>query len=122
VPRRALDLQPDGDVVDRGLPRKQRIALKQVTGVPVEPGQRLVEDADRARRRLEQPGGDVEQCRLSAPRRPDNGDELAMLDRQPGLLDRGIDAIVGQSERHCRVVQRDRRRLRRVHRVPSRFA
>ena len=43
--RRALDLQPDGDVVDRGLPGKQRIGLKQVAGLLVEAGQRLFEDA-----------------------------------------------------------------------------
>ena len=38
--RRALDLQPDRDVVDRGLPGKQRVGLKQIAGVAVEPGQR----------------------------------------------------------------------------------
>ena len=120
--RRALDLQPDGDVVDRGLPGKQRIGLKQVAGVPVKAHQRLVEDADRARCRLEQTGGDIEQGRFSAPGGADNGDEFAMLDRQAGLLDCGIHPVTGQPERHCRVIQRDRRRLCRIHHVPSKFA
>ena len=31
--RRALDLEPDGDVVDRGFPGKQRIGLEQIAGV-----------------------------------------------------------------------------------------
>jgi hypothetical protein len=35
--RRALDLEADGDIVDRGLPGKQRIGLKQIAGIPVQP-------------------------------------------------------------------------------------
>jgi hypothetical protein len=35
-----------------------------------------------------------------------------MLDPEPGLLDRGVDPRIGQTERHRRVVKRDRRRPR----------
>src|SRR3954454_9738279 len=110
--RRTLDLQPDGDVVDRSLPGKQRVGLKQVAGVAIEAGQRRVEDFDRARGRFHQASGDVEQGRFSAPGRPDDGDELAMIDPEPGLFDSGIEAIAGQTERHRRVIERDRRWFR----------
>jgi hypothetical protein len=33
--RRAHDLEPDRDIVDRGLPWKQRIGLKEITGIPL---------------------------------------------------------------------------------------
>ena len=108
--RRAGDLEPDRDIVDRGLPGKQRIGLKQIAGLPVEAGQRRIENPHRSRCRLEQPGGDIEQRRFSAAGGSDDGDELAMRDRKPGLLDRGIDAVVGQPKRHRRIVKRDRRR------------
>jgi hypothetical protein len=44
-----------------------------------------------------------------------------MRDPEPGLLDRGVDPPVGEAKRHRRVVKRDRRRLCRIHRIPSRF-
>ena len=115
VARRALDLEPDRDIVDRGLPGKQRIGLEQIAGLPVEAGERAVENPHRSRYRPQQAGRDIEQRRFSAAGRADNGDELAVRDRSVGLLDRGIDAAIGQPKRHRRVVQRDRRRLRRVH-------
>ena len=40
---------------------------------------------------------------------------------QSGLLDRGIEAAIGQAERHRRVVKRDRHRLCRVHPRPLQF-
>ena len=116
-PRRALDLEADGDIVDRGLPGKQRIGLKQIAGIAVEPGQRLVENPHRARGRLQQPGGDVEQRRFPAAGRTDNGDELAMRDRKAGLFHRRIDAIIGKAKGHRRIFERDRRRLCRIHHV-----
>ena len=36
------------------------------------------------------------------------GDEFAVLDPQGGLFDRGVDAVIGEAERHRRVVKRDR--------------
>src|SRR5450432_896442 len=83
--RRALDIEPNGDVVDCGLPGKQRIGLKQVTGLPVEACKRGIEDPHRSRSQLQQTGGDVQQRRFSASGGADNGDELAMLDPERGL-------------------------------------
>ena len=116
--RRALDLESDGDIVDRGLPGEQRIGLEQIAGVPIEPGQRLAEDFYRSGRRLEQPGGDIEQRGFAASGGADNGDELAMHHRKIGLFDRGIDARIGEAKRHRRIVKRDRIWLCRIHRVP----
>jgi hypothetical protein len=68
--RRALDLEPDRDIVDSGLPGKQRIGLEEITGIPVQACKRLVEDLDRSAGRLQQPGGDVQQCRFPATGQP----------------------------------------------------
>ena len=90
--RRALDFEADRDIVDRGLPGKQRIGLEQIAGVPVQAGQRLTENLHRPRGGLQQPGGDIEQRRFSAAGRADDGDELAIRHRQAGLLNGRIDA------------------------------
>ncbi|GCC44490.1 hypothetical protein chiPu_0028770, partial [Chiloscyllium punctatum] len=113
--RRTADLEPDRDIVDRGLPRKQRVGLEQVAGVTVQAVQRLVEDPRRSCGRFQQPRSDVEQRRLPASGRADNGDELAMINRKIGLLDRGINPPIRQPKRHRRTVKCDRRRLRHCH-------
>ncbi len=113
--RHAGYLEANGDIVDRGLPGKQRIGLKQIAGLPVEARKRRIENPHRSRGWSEQAGGDIQQRRFSASGRPDNGDELAMLDPEPDLLDRGVDARVGKPKRHRRVVKRDRRWLCLVH-------
>src|SRR5581483_3661171 len=38
--RRTCDLEPDRDIVDGGLPRKQRIGLEEIAGIAVEVGER----------------------------------------------------------------------------------
>ena len=106
--RRALDVEADGDIVDRGLPGKQRIGLKQIAGIPVQAGQRLTENLHRPRGGLQKPGRDIEQRRFPAAGRPDDGDELAMRDRQAGLFHGRIDAIPGHAKGHRRIVERDR--------------
>jgi hypothetical protein len=59
--RRARYLETKGDIVDRGLPGKQRVGLKQIAGVAVEAGQRCIEDSHPSRYRSQQAGGDIEQ-------------------------------------------------------------
>ena len=46
--RDAGGLQPDRHVFERGFPGQQRVRLKQVAGLPVEPGQGGAEDVDAA--------------------------------------------------------------------------
>ena len=119
--RYALDLEADRDIVERGLPGKQRVGLKQIAGFRVQSAKRPVEDPHRARRRLQQTGGDVEQRRLSAPGGADDGDEFAILDRQPGLFDGGIDARIGDTKRYRRILKRDRYRSRGTTCLHARF-
>ena len=109
--RHARYLQANGDIVDRGLPGKQRIGLEEIAGITVQPGQWLVEDLDRSGGWLQKPGGDVEQRGFSASRRADDGDELAMGHGKTGPLYRCVDAIPGHAKRHRRLVKRDRRWL-----------
>ena len=61
VARRADGLKPDRDILQRGLPGKQRIGLEQVAGLAVEAGEPRAENFDPALRRRKQAGGDVEQ-------------------------------------------------------------
>jgi hypothetical protein len=53
------------DVVAHVLPRKQRILLKHVRGMRVEPGKFLPADADASRRSRQQPRGQIQQRRLA---------------------------------------------------------
>ena len=108
---RAFDLQPNGDVVQRGFPGKQRVRLKQVARLAIEACERRIEDFDHSRSRFQQAGGDVQQGRFSTSGRADNGNELSMLDPEPHAFDRGVDAAIGETERHCRLIKRDRRRV-----------
>src|SRR5262245_10861333 len=108
--RRARDaggLEPDRDVLQRGLPREQRVRLEQVAGLAVERGERHAENVDAARGRRDQPGGDVEQRRLTAAGRADDGHELAVGHRKRGVFDRGIGAPVGEPERHRHLCERN---------------
>ncbi len=101
------DLQADGDIVERGLPGEQRVGLEQVAGLPVQPGERPAEDLDAAGGGREQTGRDIEQRRLAAAGRPDDGDELAVRDRSARRARTAREgAAVGQPERHRDVVQR----------------
>ena len=77
-PRCAADLQGDGDVVERRLPRHQGILLEQVPRLAVQPCEFLAEDGDRARCRPQQACRCVQQGGLAAPCRPDDGDEFAL--------------------------------------------
>ena len=94
-------LQPDRDVLQRGLPGKQRLGLKQVAGLAIEPGERLRRKYRRGPRGRDQAGGDVEQGRFAAAGGTDDGDELAVGHGERRTLDRRIG---------CRRRQAGRRR------------
>ena len=100
-------LEPDRDILERGLPREQRFGLEQVAGLPVQPAQRRAEDIDRARRGREQSGGGVEKGRLAAASRADDRDEFAIRDAERGAFDGRVGAAVGQAERYGDVAELD---------------
>ena len=100
-------LETDRDVLERGLPGKQRLGLKQIAGLPVEAGERRTENVGTSAGRRNQPGRDVEQGRFAAAGRPDDGDELAVGDRERGVLHRRVAASIGKAERDRDVVERN---------------
>jgi hypothetical protein len=117
-PRRTLYFGADGDVVDRGLPGKQRIGLEQIAGIPVQAGQRLTENPHRPGGGLQQSSGDIEQRRFSASGGADDGDELAMCHRQAGLFYGGVDTVASDTKGHRRIIERDRDRLFGIRHIP----
>src|SRR5207244_8293192 len=68
----ASGLEPDGDVLQRGLPWEQRLSLEEITGLAVEPGERRAEDVDATGRGRDEPGGDVERGRFASSGREDH--------------------------------------------------
>src|SRR5438270_7098473 len=74
----AGDLQADRNIFRRGLPRKQRLGLKQVAGLPIETGERTAEDFRGTVRGRNQPGSHVKERRLATAGWADDGDELAV--------------------------------------------
>src|SRR3546814_1514424 len=64
------------------------IDLSHVANMTVDGGDGLVPVAHLAGRRLEQAGGHVEKCGLSASRRPNESDELALADLKIDIPDR----------------------------------
>src|SRR5262249_56490837 len=111
--KRASDaggFEPDRHVLQRRLPRKQGFRLKKIAGLAIEAGERRAENLDPASGRRDQPGGDVEQCRLAAACRADDGDELAVSDGKRGAIDRGVAAAIGKAKTDRHLRQRNGRR------------
>ena len=84
---RSVDLQRDGDVLRRGLPRHQRIGLEEVAGLPVDARQTAAVDFARAGGGLQETGRDVEERGLAAAGRADDRHELAVADVEVGFGD-----------------------------------
>ena len=82
------------DVVVDGQPRQQRMALEDDGAVGARRVDFAVLQQDGARRDLRQAGDQVEQRGLAATGMADDGDELALLDRQRDAFQHlGLDAI-----------------------------
>jgi hypothetical protein len=105
--RRAGRLETDRDIVERGLPRKQRVGLEEIAGLPVEAGQSRAKDVRMSAGGREQARRHVEKRRLAAAGRTDDGDELAVGDGQARALDRGEDAASRHAEGYRHVVECD---------------
>jgi len=83
--RHAAKLQSRDDIFDGVPPGHERFCLEHVARSRVDAGKPRSKDRHRAGRRLEQAGGDVEQRRLAASRRPDHGNELALGHAKGGV-------------------------------------
>src|SRR5207237_1021346 len=90
----ADDFKADGDVLERGLPWKQRLGLEQVTGLAIEAAEPCAEDFDTTGARLVEAGRNIEQRRLAASGRADDRDELTLIDGERDVLDSLIADVV----------------------------
>src|SRR3954452_9765709 len=110
--RNALDFHAENGVVEHGSPRQQKILLQHVADAADRAGGVAAIAHPAAGARLEQPGDDVENGALAAPRWPDQADETALRDRQ---RDRGqrLEDAGRRLERHADAINvklRGRRR------------
>src|SRR3546814_10459951 len=86
------DLQPEGDVVGHRHERKQREVLEDEGGRPLvgtDAAHVAPADAHRALGGLEKARDGAQNCRLAAPRRPQEAEELAVFDLEVRVLDCG---------------------------------
>jgi ABC-type amino acid transport substrate-binding protein len=116
--RHAAKLQPGHHVGQPGAPRHQRVGLEHVAGTPVDAvggDQPLAEHLDRAGRRRQKPGRDVQQGGLAAAGRADHRHELALGDAQRRVGDGRVGfAAVATGEAAGDVGQRQGRRVDRA--------
>jgi hypothetical protein len=98
APRHAGDFQADGDIVPRRLPRHDRVPLEEVAGLAVEAFQSPTEYPHLSGSGPQQSRCHVEQRRLAAPGRADDGDELARPDGQVGLCNGLVGAATGEGK------------------------
>src|ERR1700679_1423520 len=80
--RDSFDLEGQGGVLKCGTPGKQGVALGHVGDAPVEPVNPRTEALDRSADGFEDAGNQIQNGRLAAARRADEGDDLARLDDQ----------------------------------------
>src|SRR5262249_16851467 len=86
----AFHLEAEGDVAEGRAPGKElREILEHDAAVHAIAAHALSPDADFAARWDKEARDDVEQCRLAAARRPDQAEELGLLDVEAHAVDRG---------------------------------
>src|SRR5262249_59001829 len=78
--RHALELEPELDIALHGAPGQQPEFLKHHGAVGARPGDVLAADAEISRVRREQPEQHVEERALAAAGRPDDRQELTLVD------------------------------------------
>jgi hypothetical protein len=86
--RHALDLEPKLDVLGGGLPGEERVVLEDHAAVGSGPAHHVAVDEYRAPGGATQAGQDVEERRLPASARADDGDELVARDLEIEPADR----------------------------------
>ena len=91
APSDACELERKRNVVSDSAPGKRRLFLEHHADRRMRAGYRRAGDSDVAVVVADQAADDVEQRRLAAPRRPDDRDELARVDAERDVVDRGDD-------------------------------
>ena len=86
-------------VFERREPGQQRMVLEHHAAVRARPGDMALGEDERAVGWLEQPGDQVQQCRLAAAGVPDQRDELALRNRQVDVAQR-VEAALLRAEHH----------------------
>src|SRR5262249_39366685 len=111
------DVKADRNILDGCLPWKECVALKQVTGLHVQGGERLAKNIDLACGRREQPGGYIKQRGFAATRRPHDCNEFAVSDMKCCTLNGSVDSGGGQVERDNDIIERNSCTGRRISRI-----
>src|SRR5215475_7258930 len=105
--RRSGCLEAYCDVLDRGLPGKECVGLKQIAGLAIQRSQRMTENIDGACGRCKQTSSDVEQCRFAASSGPDNRNEFAIGYMKCRAFDSCIDVTIRKTECDYNVIECD---------------
>jgi hypothetical protein len=109
APSDAGELERECDVVDHRAPGKRRLFLEHHAECRVRAGNGFATDANAPLELGRQAADDVEERRLSAARRPDDRDELALLDGERHAVDseqgvvtatETLDDVGDREERH----------------------
>src|SRR5438046_2898182 len=90
--------RPRRHVLEHGLPGEDRVGLEHVTDALGDADNRLAEDLDLTLARRLQAGDESERGRLPASGGPDHGAELARLNLEVQVSQRGVNAARGREE------------------------
>ena len=90
--------RPRRHVLEHGLPGEDRVGLEHVTDALGDADNRLAEDLDLTLARRLQAGDESERRRLPASGGPDHGAELARLNLEVQVSQRGVNAARGREE------------------------
>src|SRR6266508_563321 len=111
----AAKRQPELNVVEHGLPGKQRVLLKQVRRAAVDAGERLAEHFHDAGARREQTRQHVEHGRFPAAAWTDDRDEASGRDLEADVLHGGVlgESPGGSLHSDCGRIRHDGRKISR---------
>src|SRR5215211_6031289 len=120
--RNALLAQPERNVVGDGEPGEQSVGLKHHAAIGPRPGDRPPIEHDPPGGRAVEPGHQPQQRRLSAARRPKNGDEIVVADVEVNRLERPRRSPASDAREDARDALDDERGHVMLHANSHRFA
>src|SRR5205807_8804835 len=111
VRRDALRLEPDLDVLQHGEPGKQRKALEHHGDVAGRPVDAAARNGDVAAGRRHQAGNDAQEGRFPAARAAEQGDDLAVGEREVDVVEYQHIAGAAFAKNLAQMVDHDERRV-----------